>query len=73
VKEKPEVAVRFGRAVRKRRRAKGWTMDVLAEKARLHRTYLNELELGHHNPSLGVIERLALALGLTISELLEDV
>jgi hypothetical protein len=47
-------------------------MGVLAGHAGLHRTCANELELGRHNPSLGVVEPLALGQGLTISELSED-
>lgn len=44
-------------------------MDELAHRARLHRTYLNEVELGKRNIALENVERLATALGLTLSEL----
>ena len=49
----------------------GLSMDELAHQAGLHRTYVNEAELGKRNVALENIAKLAHALGLTIGELFE--
>jgi transcriptional regulator with XRE-family HTH domain len=64
--------VRFGEAVRKRRREIGLSQEFLAEKANLHRTYISDIERGVRNPSLENIENLAIALDLKVSELFSD-
>lgn len=45
------------------------SVDELAHRTGLHRTYLNEVEFGKRNVALENVERLAKALGLTLSEL----
>jgi transcriptional regulator with XRE-family HTH domain len=59
----------FGQAVRDTRNERGLSQEALAERAGLHRTYVSSLELGQRNVSLLNIERLAKALGITMSEL----
>jgi len=44
----------------------------LARMANVSRGYLSRVELGMQSPTLEVIERLAAALGVRSSELLED-
>lgn len=68
-RSKPDIRERFGFAVKLRREELGWTQEDLADKARIHRTYLSDVERGSRNLSLINIERLALALLLPISEL----
>lgn len=53
-----------------RKRAK-LSQDGLAEKADLHRTYIGSVERGERNISLQNIFRLADALGVSASELLD--
>ena len=65
----PDIRERFGFAVRLRREELGLTQEDLADKARIHRTYLSDIERGSRNLSLVNIERLAEALGLPLSEL----
>ena len=64
-----DILVRFGQAVRKRRMALDLTQEVLAERAELHRTYVADIERGVRNLSLRNIEKLAGALGLSVSSL----
>lgn len=66
---KADIRERFGYAVKLRREELGWTQEDLADKARIHRTYLSDIERGGRNVSLINIERVALALRLPISEL----
>ena len=71
--KKPPVDIRerFGDAVRLRREELQLTQEDLAEAARIHRTYLSDVERGTRNLSLINIERLAIALQLKMSELLK--
>lgn len=64
------VRVRFGLAVRKRRQELGISQEELADRAELHRTYISDIERGRRNLSLDNIEKLALALELSLSELM---
>jgi len=50
--------------VRELRTGHGWSQELLAERADLHRTYVVEVEQGRRNASLDVIHALAVALGV---------
>ena len=65
----PDIRERFGDAIRRRREELGLTQEDLAHKARIHRTYLSDVERGMRNLSLINIERLAEALSIRLSEL----
>jgi XRE family transcriptional regulator, regulator of sulfur utilization len=60
----------FGLTVRLLREARGWSQEILAEKADLNRSYVGEVERGKAIASLVTLEKLALALGVGMSELL---
>ncbi|HVS38911.1 MAG TPA: helix-turn-helix transcriptional regulator [Gemmataceae bacterium] len=68
-KARPDVRERFGDAVRARREELGLTQEDLAGKAGIHRTYLSDIERGGRNVSLVNIERVALALDVSMSDL----
>lgn len=68
-----DIREKFGFAVKIRREDLGLTQEVLADKARIHRTYLSDVERGTRNLSLINIERLAAALSLSISELFQRI
>jgi transcriptional regulator with XRE-family HTH domain len=53
----------FGRVVHDRRLGAGLTQESLAERARLTRNYVSELERGLKSPTLATVESLASALG----------
>jgi transcriptional regulator with XRE-family HTH domain len=61
--------VALGLAIRELRRGAGISQEVLAERARLHRTYVGGIERGERNVSFGNLLRLADALGVRPSEL----
>ncbi len=63
-----DAKVRFGNAVRMRRSELGITQEELAERAKMHRTYVADVERGTRNISLVNIVRLVYALNLTLSE-----
>jgi transcriptional regulator with XRE-family HTH domain len=70
---KADIRERFGYAVKTLREESGLTQEDLADKAAIHRTYLSDIERGARNVSLINIERIAVALRLSISELFQRV
>lgn len=60
----------FGTTVRQLREARAWSQERLAERADLNRSYIGELERGQAIPSLLTINKLSLALGVSLSNLL---
>jgi transcriptional regulator with XRE-family HTH domain len=64
-----DIRERFGFAVKLRREEMGLTQEDLADRARIHRTYLSDVERGTRNISLVNIERVAAALSLQMSDL----
>ena len=67
-----EIEYRFGKAIRRRRRELDLSQEQLAEKAGLHRNYISGIESGTRNPSLKNIQKLAKALGISISALFAE-
>ncbi len=65
--EKRRLAMKF-KAIRGRR---NMTQKELAHKARLSLGYVARLEIGRHEPTLTTLRRLAKALGVPVTELLE--
>jgi transcriptional regulator with XRE-family HTH domain len=61
----------LGRNVRTYRKALGQSQEELALEAEMKRSYVSDLERGTRNPSLKAIGRLAKALGIKASLLLE--
>jgi transcriptional regulator with XRE-family HTH domain len=59
----------FGERVRFLRKAAGLTQEELAERSKLHPTYIGQVERGERNLSLTCIEKLATGLGIEIKEL----
>jgi len=49
------------------------SQEALAERAELHRTYIADIERGVRNLSLRNIEKIALALDLSISGLFQSI
>ncbi|WP_411383271.1 helix-turn-helix domain-containing protein [Pseudomonas sp. L7] len=58
--------------LRKMRTALDLSQEDLAHAAGLHRTYVGSVERGERNISIDNIERLAMALGVSSSKLLEE-
>jgi transcriptional regulator with XRE-family HTH domain len=61
----------MGKRIRQLRAAKGTSQTALAQSAKITREHLSRLEAGHHAPTLTVVNRLARALGVPVTELLE--
>ena len=63
----------FGKSLRKRRLEKLLTQEVLALKSNLSRAYISDIEMGKKDPSLFTVFKLANALQLKPSVLIDDV
>lgn len=66
--EKTFYLIKFGERLRELRNRSGLTQEQLAEKAKVHRTYIGMIERGEKNVTLTNIYKLAKALGITINE-----
>lgn len=60
-----------GSRIRALRRAAGWTLEDLAERADLHPNFLGLLERGRKNPSIDVVSRVAVGLGVELASLVD--
>jgi len=67
-----EAAGRLAAHIRSLRHRKGWSQERLAEETGLHRTYIAGIERGLRNPSLKNIVKIAQALDVTASALLDE-
>lgn len=67
-----DIKKKFGNKVKQLRIEKGWSQEKLALKADLDRTYIPSIEKGSRNVSIVVIEKIAKALKIDISELFKD-
>ena len=61
----------LGRRLRQRRRAQQLSKYALAKRAGISATYVAKLEAGGSDPTIGVLKRLAKALGVPVATLLE--
>ncbi|MET0240583.1 MAG: helix-turn-helix transcriptional regulator [Sphingobium sp.] len=62
----------FGANVKRLRKEAGLSQEEFAEKAGVARSYMSDVEVGDRNPTLKVVERLALALGVPAASLLQE-
>lgn len=66
-----KLATRLGRRIRSYRISLGYSQERLAELASCHPTYIGQIERGEKNVTLESIEKIAFALGVSLSQLFE--
>ena len=66
-----DIRQRLGRNLRRLRDEKGLSQEAFAHEAGIHRTYISDIERGARNPTITVVEKIALALGVTAAALVE--
>ncbi|TQV66153.1 helix-turn-helix transcriptional regulator [Exilibacterium tricleocarpae] len=57
--------LKFGQMVRELREKKGFSQEVFADQAGVHRTYMGGIERGERNPTLTTIWKIARALNIS--------
>jgi len=62
----------LARNLRVLRLVRGWSQERLAEEAGLDRSYVSDIERATRNVSVEILERLACAFGVSLSELLSE-
>ena len=67
------IFTRFGNAVRILRTQKGISQEDFADLCGLHRTYISDIELGKRNVSIENIERISIALNMSLSDLFKEI
>lgn len=73
MKTKDKAIVQFGEKVKAARKKKNISQEELASIANLHRTYIGMIERGEKNITLINIIKLARALDVSASQLLESI
>ena len=67
-----DIRRQVGLNVKRLRQAKGWSQEKFAFESGLHRTYISGIERGIRNPTVTVIEKLAVTLDVSPEELLAE-
>lgn len=62
---------RFAKRLKELRAQQGLTQAALAERAGVTLSYIGRLEIGRHDPQLSTLYKLAKALGVSISDLVQ--
>ena len=68
-----DVRARLSGNMRRLRQSKDWSQEELAHQSGLHRTYISDLERGARNPTIEVVDKIAVALDVSCGELLDQV
>jgi transcriptional regulator with XRE-family HTH domain len=72
MKSKESILIQFGKKVRMIRKEKELSQEELSFKADLHRTYIGMIERGEKNITLFNINKIANALNVKPSELIDE-
>lgn len=63
----------LGMRVRYLREQKKMTIEDLSFEANVNKNYLSDLERGNRNPTVKLLEKIAVALGITLEELFKGI
>jgi transcriptional regulator with XRE-family HTH domain len=67
------VKARVSRNIQRIRREKDLSQEEVAHRSGIHQTYLSGVETGKRNPSILIVERIAVALGVDVAEIFKAV
>ena len=68
-KPSKSVLTTLGDRVRRKRQAKGWSQEELADRAKLDRSYIGGIERGERNITILTLCQISQALGTDLAEL----
>ena len=63
----------LGMRIKYLRSQQNWSQEDLALEAEINKNYLSDLENGRRNPSLEILERIATAFNISLSELFRGI
>ena len=63
----------LGMRIRFLRQQLRWSQEDLALNANINKNYISDLENGRRNPSLDILERIAIAFNISLAELFKGV
>ena len=63
----------LGMRIKFLRQKRKWSQEDLALNANVNKNYLCDLENGRRNPSLEILERIAVGLGISLEELFKGI
>lgn len=63
----------LGMRIRYLRNQKKWSQEDLALEANINKNYISDLERGMRNPTLKIIEKIAIALEISLEELMKGI
>lgn len=69
--DRPSIQLAFGERVRDLRKAKGYSQEAFAARANIDRGFFGKLERGEINAGLISMSRIAVALEISLSDLLQ--
>ena len=65
-----DIRQRLASNLRRLRGEHGWSQEDYADRAGIHRTYVSDIERGARNPTITVVEKLAVPFGIAADELI---
>lgn len=68
----PSVTEAVARNVREARTERGWTLDQLAARSGVSKGMVVQIEQGRTNPSIGTLNKISEALGVSLPDLVDD-
>ena len=68
-----DINKQLGMRIKYLRYLKKWSQEDLALEADINKNYLSDLERGSRNPTVKVVEKIAKAFNITISELFKGI
>lgn len=66
-----DVRQRLAGNLRRLRTTRDLSQEAFADEVGIHRTYISDLERGKRNPTITVVDKIAAALDVPLSELLD--
>jgi transcriptional regulator with XRE-family HTH domain len=62
-----------GNRIRELRGERGWSQEEFADRCRIHRSHMGEIERGEVDASISTLRKVAKGFGMTVSEFLRGV
>lgn len=68
-----DIEKKFGRCIVNLRKERGYSQEYIAAKAGISRHYLSDIENGRRHLSLSIAERIASVLGITVTQIMQEI